>query len=151
MADELIAHLRTALQLATDAESKRLRTWWDGHDAVHRARVEMLAPAIQSLESLRAETLSTPGLQITIPAHGGTSTIELQSGAAWQNFVLSTSHDNSKFQLEHSYTELHGDNESWERAHKSSDVAELLSIVVEAIGKHIASQQVLEERNRSVV
>lgn len=148
MAQESIRkHLRAALDEVLSAEKARLHKLYDESDADIAVRVKMMGPIIEALNSLKQEVGSVEGLEISPAPHGHMATVRLKSSASQQSLSISTNIGNSQFQIEeHLYYTFSSD--SFEKRHEFTSAEDVLTLVVDAVGKHIASNQVLSERKK---
>lgn len=148
MAQESIRkHLRAALDEVLSAEKARLHKLYDESDADIAVRVKMMGPIIEALNSLKQEVGSVEGLEISPAPHGHMARVRLKSSASQQSLSISTNIGNSQFQIEeHLYYTFSSD--SFEKRHEFTSAEDVLTLVVDAVGKHIASNQVLSERKK---
>lgn len=147
MSEEMIQkHLRAALDEVLSAEKSRLHKFYDQGDARLAAQIEMMSPLIEALKALSAEVGEVTGLNISSAAHGHMATVELQSSGSRTSLSISTNFTNSGFTVEETayYEFPHAD--CVERKYEFASADEALKLIVEAVGKHIAFDQVLRER-----
>jgi len=145
--DSVRKHIRAALDDVVASEKKRLHEFYDKSDAGIAKRIEIMRPVIDALEALRREVADVKGLTISSASHGHMATIELKGGASTQTLSISTTYDNSQFEIEER-TYYSFDAETSELTHKLSTADEVLELVVGAVGKHVASMEVLGERRK---
>ncbi|GIL05788.1 MAG: hypothetical protein BroJett031_23080 [Betaproteobacteria bacterium] len=148
MSDDAIRrHLRAALEEVVSAEKARLHQFYDKSDADIAGRIRMMEPIIASLNALKAEAGEVKGLKISPAPHGHMATIDLDASASRTSLSISTNLGNSKFQVEeHRYYLFSSEN--FDEHHEYSSAEDVLKLVVDAVGKHIASNQVLSERKK---
>jgi hypothetical protein len=139
-------HLRAALEEVISAEKSRLHEVYDEIDAATVGCIKMMTPVIEALISLKAEVGEVEGLEISLAPHGHMATIRMNSFGSRHFLSVSTNVGNSRFEVdEHRDDSLAPD--SFER-HEFSSAEDLLKFLLDAIGKHIASNQVLGERRK---
>lgn len=145
--DSIRKHLRAALNEIISSEKGRLHEFYDKSDANISKRIELMRPVIEALHALRDEVGELKGLSIRPASHGHMATIELNASASKQTLSISTTHDNTQFAIEEriSYS---FDNETTETEHRLSTADEVLEHVVAAVGKLVASSEVLRERRK---
>lgn len=140
-------HLRAALEEVLSTEKARLHKLYDESDADIAGRIKMMGPVVEALNSLKGEVGDVEGLEIFPAPHGHMVTIGLDSSASRQSLSISTNIGNAKFQVqEHLYYTFSSD--SFDKLHEFSSTEDVLKLVVDAVGKHIASNQVLNERKK---
>ncbi len=145
--DSVRKHLRAALDEIISSEKKRLHDFYDESDASIARRVELMRPVITALAALRSEVGEVKGLTISTANHGHMATIGLKGGASDHTLSISTAYDNTQFQIEErTYNSF--DDETDEKLHNLATADEVLERVLEAVGKHVASTQVLHERHK---
>lgn len=145
--DSVRKHIRAALDDVVASEKRRLHEFYDKSDASIASRIEIMRPVINALEALRGEVSDVKGLTISSASHGHMATIEMKGGASTQSLSISTSYDNSQFEIQER-TSYSFDAETSELTHRLSRAEEVLECVVEAVGKHVASTEVLGERRK---
>ena len=140
-------HLRAALEEVVSAEKENLHNFYDKSDADIADRIKIMEPIITSLNLLKAEVGVVEGLDISPAPHGHMVTVGLNASASRTSLSISTNIGNTKFQVEerHYYS---FSAESSEEHHEYSSAEEVMKLVVELVGKHIASNQVLSERKK---
>ena len=145
--DSMRKHLRAALNEIISPEKVRLHEFYDKSDAKISKRIELMRPVIEALHALRAEIREVKGLSIRPASHGHMATVELNASASNQTLSISTTHDNTQFAIEEriSYS---FDSETKETEHRLSTANEVLEYVVVAVGKFVASSEVLHERRK---
>ncbi len=145
--DSVRKHIRAALDDVVASEKKRLHEFYDKNDASIAKGIEIMRPVIDALEALRREVAYVKGLTINSPSHGHMATIELKGGTSTQTLSISTTYDNSQFEIEEQ-TYYSFDAETSELTRRLSTAEEVLELVVGAVGKHVASIEVLGERRK---
>jgi len=148
MTNDLKNHLRAALDAAVSEEKARLHAFYDKHDAEHRARVTKLQPLLLTLTELKNETQGKKGVSISVAEHGHMGSVKLKSGSSSRWLTLSTNSSNSHFTVEEKEYWSFGDGGESEKTHKFANADEALALIVAALGKHIASNEVLSERRK---
>lgn len=146
MTEETIRkHLRAALEEVVSAEKEHLHDFYGKSDVDIADRIKMMEPIITSLNMLRAEVGGVEGLDISPAPHGNMATVGINASASRTSLSISTNIGNTKYQVEerHYYS---FSAESSEEHHEYSSAEEVMKLVVEVVGKHIASNQVLSER-----
>jgi DNA primase catalytic subunit len=146
MSEEIVRkHLRAALDEVVAAEKDRLRKLYDESDANIERRVEMMKPVIDALKAMTAEVGGSEGLSISPSAHGHMASVNLNTSASRQSLSISTDMKNAEFEIrENLYYTF--SSEGFERVHRFSSEEDVLRFIVEAVGKHVASNEVLDER-----
>lgn len=145
--DSIRKHLRAALDEVISSEKKRLHDFYDESDASIARRIELMRPVIIALEALRSEVGEVKGLTISTASHGHMATIGLKGGASDHTLSISTAYYNTQFQIEER-THYSFDAETDEKIHNLATADEVLECVLGAVGKHVASTQVLRERRK---
>ena len=143
--DSVRKHIRAALDEIVASEKKRLHEFYDKSDANIAKRCEVMSPVIDAVEVLRREVAEVKGLTISSASYGHMVTIELKGGASTRRLSISTTYDNSQYQIE-DRTWYSFDVESSELTHRLSTPNEVLELIAGAVGKHVASMEVLDER-----
>jgi len=141
-------HLRAALEETIAQEKKRLHDIYDKSDADIAARIEMMRPLVSSLMALDLEIGKVEGVEIRPAPHGHMATVRLQSSTLDQTFSISTTSGNQSFEVEERSYYKFGDRDTFEQRHSYPSADQVLALVVDAIGKHIAQQRVLSERQK---
>jgi hypothetical protein len=148
MTDDLRKHLRAALESVVAQETDRLTLIYDGADASHVRRVQMLAPARAALQVLKEETEGVEGVRISIAEKGHMATVNLTSGISNHWLSLSTTSDNSEFELQETEIVTTEATRTREQRRCFPTAEEALHVIVEAVGKRVASHMVLQARSR---
>lgn len=140
-------YLRAALEEVMSAEKARLHQFYDRSDADIAARISMMEPVIAALNALKVEVGEVKGLNISPATHGHMVAIELDASASRTSLSVSTNIGNSKFQVEE-HRHYSFSSENFDEHHEYSSAEDVLKLVIDAVGKHIASNQVLDERKK---
>src|SRR5262249_50628027 len=140
-------HLRAALQEVISAEKTLLHRLYDNIDAHTVGCIKMMEPVISALNFLKVEVGEVEGLEISVAPHGHMATIRLKSFPSGRTLSISTTNDNSKFEVDESHHDTLFAEKVYER-HEYSTAEDVLRLVLDAVGKHIASNQVLCERKK---
>lgn len=144
--DPIRAHLQAALKAVVVEEKQRLHEHYDRNDAIMAERVRMLHPLLELIRALQEELQSIPSITISIAPHRHMATINLKGAAADHALSVATDYGNAAFQVEeHVFYSF--DGESTERTHTFSNAEDAIRFLVAEVGKHIASLEVLRERN----
>ena len=149
MSDELIRkHLRSALDEVLSTKKSRLHKFYDQGDARRAANITMMSPLIEALKALKAEVGDVTGLNISPASYGHMATVELQSSGSSKSLSISTNFANSQFTVEEIvyYTFPHANHV--EKLYEFASADEALKVIVEAVGTHIALDQVLCARKK---
>ncbi len=141
-------HLRAAIEQTIAEEKQRLHEIYDKSDADIATRIEMMRPLISSLKALELEIGNVEGIDISPAPHGHMATVKLNSSTLDQSFSISTTSGNSSFKVEELSCYKFGDYDSFEKQHRFEAADQVLAIVIEAVGKYIAQQRVLQERKK---
>ena len=148
MSEEMIRkHLRSALNEVLSTEKSRFHKFYDESDADIAARIKMMAPVHEALKALKVEAGDVNGLNISPAPHGHMATVKMKSSGSTQRLSISTSIGNSHFTIEE-YLDYVFSAESFEKSYKLASAEDVLKLIVEAVGKHIAADQVLRERKQ---
>lgn len=141
-------HLRAALDEVVANEKERLHKLHNQMDADANGRIEMMRPIIEVLSSIKDEIGIIEGLDISPAAQGHMVSVKLQSRVSRHSFSASTNMGNSAFEVEErcSYTFT---SDSDEKSHRFSKAEDVLALLINAVGKHVASHQVAGERGTS--
>ena len=145
--DEVRKHLCAALDEIVNVEKKRLNNFYDQNDDNHKKRVVMMRPLIVSLNELKDKIGNVEGLDIDPAEIGHMATVRI-SGVMNLSYSISTDISNSCFEVDEFRYYTFGDDPAIEKKHRFNNPDEVLHLVVNEIGKHIASNQVLAERNK---
>lgn len=146
MSNELMRkHLRAALDVAVGAEAQRVMALFESTDAVQQKRAEMLRPMLEALKALNEEAGRQEGLEISVPPTGHMASVSMKSSASFQRLSISTTPDNSMFQIEEYSSYSFSSDGPFERKHRFSDAESALAMIVDAIGKHIGSNRAVRE------
>jgi hypothetical protein len=145
--DRIREHLRRALDEIVNVEKERLHQFYDKCDSERRERVAKLKPLLEALRVLSEEVGNIEGVEIDIAPHGHMATVSLRSSASLHSFSLSTSLDNRCFVVEQrdSYS---FSGESSHNRHELADGDVALELLINAVGKHVAQVNVLDERRK---
>jgi hypothetical protein len=146
--DSIRKHLRAALNEIISSEKNRLHQLYHDSDADIAQRVKKMAPIIQALNVLQNEIGEIKGLEISTAPYGHMATISLETSVSSDYFSISTNIGNTNYTVERLSCFFIGDDEPVEKEYNYDDASEVLKLVVDAIGKHIASEQVLHERKK---
>jgi hypothetical protein len=141
-------HVQAALQEAISEEATRVSELFRAADAAHVKRVEMLRPLLKTLEILKVDVAGEEGVEISIAPAGHMASIALTSSSSNQRFSLSTSSDNSTFEIEEYASYSFSSDGPHERRHRFAEASEALSMLVKAVGTHIGSGRVVRERSK---
>lgn len=141
-------HLRAAIEETIAHEKQRLHEIYDKSDADIAARIEMMRPLISSLKALELEIGKVEGIEISPAPHGHMATVQLNSSTLQQSFSISTTSGNLSFEVEERSSYKFGDYDTFEKQHRFQAADQVLAIVIEAVGKYIAQQRVLQERKK---
>ena len=144
--DKVLQHLRSALNEIISSEKLRLYQLYDNSDADHAQRIKKMSPIMQALNILNDEIGEVKGLKISTAPHGHMAIVDIEDSVSSDYFKISTNVGNSKYEVERLSCFNIGDDEPDEKEYNFDDAAEVLRLVIDAIGKHIASRQVLDER-----
>jgi hypothetical protein len=145
--DNVLKHLRSALNEIIASEKFKLHQLYDDSDADRAQRLKKMAPIIQSLNVLKNDIGEVKGLKIDPAPYGHMATVWLESSVLDEHFTISTDTGNTKYIVE-TWSYFFKDDEPNEREYEYDDASEALKLVIDAIGKHIASEQVLSERKK---
>lgn len=146
MSEETIRHhLRAALDEVVSDEKASPRQKFAEEDAKSAARAEMLRPVIEVLESLKEEIGVHEWLDISLESYRATIELSKRSSTSSHCLEISTNEDNSAFEITGKYWCDIPDYCSV-KYHEFSSPEEALKLVVDAVGKGIALQQVVTER-----
>lgn len=147
MSDDTIRrHLRAALEEVVSAEKARLHKLYDELDADIASRARTMEPVIAALNALKAEVGEIEGLEISPSPPGRMATIDLNASDSHTSFSISPDIGNSRFLVEIQHVAF--SSEDFDEHHEYSSAEDVLKLVVDAVGKHIASSQILGERKR---
>lgn len=138
-------HLRAALDEVISDEKASLRQKFAEEDADAAARAKMLQPVIEALESLKAEVGVHEWLDISLESHRATIELTRKSSTSSHSLEVSTNEENSAFEITEKYWCDIPDYCSVKH-HEFSSPEEALKLVVDAVGKGIAIEQVITER-----
>lgn len=147
--DGIRKHLRAALDEITNMEKKRLHDIYDKSDKNIAKRIEMMSPLIESLHALKDEIGNVNGVDISPAKHGHMAIVHVNSSTQRLAYSISTNDGNTRFEVEESRSYDFGDYETIEKRHSFESPDLVLNLIVDEIGKHIASNQVLTERNNT--
>jgi hypothetical protein len=140
MSEETIRkHLRAALDEILIAEESRLHKFYDDRDIYRTDSIKMMDPLISMLNALKAEIANYAELEISemTQTYHSTHLFEDQKitvilhGAMRMPLSISTNRGRGVFYFEDS---------------ECSSVEDVLKLVLDVVGKHIASKQVINER-----
>jgi hypothetical protein len=144
--EDIRKHLRAAIDEVVNSEKKRLHDLFDESDARASEGIEKMKPLIQSINELKAEIGDIEGLIIKTYEHGSAS-VEIKSTCSYKSFSISTSFDNMCFMVEEFSSFVGGYiDHADKKTHNLQSPTCVLNLVVKAIGEHIASKQVFDER-----
>jgi hypothetical protein len=141
-------HLIDALNEIIDSEKIKLHRFYDDNDADGAQQVTKMVPIIRALNILKDEIGEVEGLEISTAAYGHMAIIDIQDHVSSDYFKISTNIGNTKYEIERLSTFNIGDYEPVEEEIEFDDATDALKLVMEAIGKHIASKQVFSERGK---
>lgn len=141
-------HLRAALEKSIAQEKELLQAVYDKSDTDIANGIEKMRPLISAIKALKLEIGDVEGVEIRPAQHGHMATVSLRSPSLDLSYSISTSLGNQSFELEKRSYYKFGDYDSFDERHTFQDADQALAIVVEAVGKHIAQQQVLSERKK---
>lgn len=145
--NEIREHLRAALDEIVAQEKSRLHQLYDKVDADITECIEKMRPLIAALNALKTEIGNVKGIKIELAQHGHMALVEVDS-PAHSRYSISTNTGNTGFVVEehtrHEFPEI----EIVERRHEFHTSDLVLEFVVNAIGKHVAQQQVITERKK---
>ncbi len=156
--EDIQANLRAALTGIVAKEKMRLHQIYDDADSEHHQRVAKLRPIFQALELIRDETVGITGIEISLAEKGHMATVKVNTSTLYHTISISTNYGmklldknypgNTHFTVEEykSYSFAPSDAGETKRQYENAD--EVLRIVMDAIGQHIASNQVLDERRQ---
>ncbi|MEX2197436.1 MAG: hypothetical protein WD886_01390 [Burkholderiales bacterium] len=149
MPEEIVQkHLRAALDEVVATEKSRLHEFYDQGDARRAASIKMMSPMIEALKALKTEVSEVTGVSISPAPYGHMASVELQSPGSRESLSISTNFGNTCFTVaETTYYEFPHAS-IVEKTHEFASADEVLKLVVEAVGKHIALGQVLQERGK---
>jgi hypothetical protein len=148
--DEIQQNIRNALSAIIAGEKQTLHSQYNKSDEEHRQRVAKLKPVMATLQAIKDEVKEHPEIEISISPHGHMATVSLKKHD--HRFSISTNYGfseaaNEYFTVEeYQYFDFSGD--SSEKAHRLKTEDEVIRLVLEAIGKHIALKQAVDERNQ---
>jgi hypothetical protein len=141
-------HLRAALSEIIALEKTRLHQLYDNSDEKIKQRVKKMVPIVRALNVLKEEVGEVKGIVIGTAPHGHMATVRLSSLTSNDNFSISTNCGNTKYSIERRRYYDFEDGGIYEEEYDFDDASEVLKLVIDAIGKHIASVQVLDERKK---
>jgi hypothetical protein len=145
--DTVRKHIRAALDDVVASEKQRLHEFYDKSDARIAKCIEVMRPVIDALTALQSEVSNVSGLSISTAGHGHMATVELKGSASSQRLSISTAFGNAAFEIkERAYSSWNA--ETAELIHNFSTADEVLEFVLLAVGKHVASNEVLNERRK---
>jgi hypothetical protein len=144
--DTVLKHLRSALNEIISTEKTRLHEFYNETDDRIAKGIEKMVPLIKSLKILKQEIGEVDGLRIHTAPHGHMATVEIEDSVCSHFMSISTSLDNTQFEIEEKKYLSLGEFEEHEKEYYFDEPSEVLKFIMEPIGKHIASKQVLDER-----
>ena len=128
-------------------EKRRLHELFDNQDAGIAERINKMRQLIGALNALKTEIGNVKGVEIKSAPNGAYASVEINTSIR-KSYSISTNIGNTCFVVEeHSY-DIFGDFESKDQTHEFSNSDLVLQLVVNAIGNHVAQQQVFTERNK---
>jgi hypothetical protein len=135
--NEIRTHLRQALAYVIDAERRRVSTELEGVNQRIARSIEAMKPIIKMILALKEEIGTVEGLKIRPADHGHMATIETDDGATQESFSISTNYENSAFEIDVSTFcgSFH------EKIEMYNSVEDVMTRVVNVVGKHIGKQQ----------
>lgn len=143
--DEVRTHLRAALAASVAEETKRLNKLFNDVDTRHAEQVLKMKPLIDALKELKIEIGDVDNVKIEISPYVDSATVWFES-MSHKRYEIGTDCDNTCFTVEESSYDP--DFEPKEVTHSFSNVHQVLELVVDAIGKRIALNKIVSERNR---
>jgi hypothetical protein len=150
--DLLRKHVRAALDVAINAEERRVNARLDALEAGRSARrAEMLQVVISALESLKGEVKGNEGgVCISVGATGGA--VSLRSAASYRHLSISLAADKSEFEVEEYRSYAFGRLSAFRGKHRFPDAKSVLSLIIKAVGEHPGSYRAMEglRRNESM-
>jgi hypothetical protein len=146
--DNVLRHLRSALNEIISSEKNRLNRIYTDMDASIAQRVEKMVPIINALNALKKEIGEVEGLEISPAPYGHMATINLKTSVTSDSFSISTNTTNTMYTVRTLHIFYIEDDEPDEKEYNFDDPAKLLKLVIDVIGKHIASNEVLAERKK---
>ncbi len=148
MADEDIQNnIRSALQSIIAGEKQRLDTMFNKSDDDNIKRVEKLKPVIAALEAIKAEITDYP--EIEFKSYGYMANVVLNDKGGNHRLSISTTYGsdaNEHFTVEENQYFSFGD--FIEKFHQCRGEDEVIRLVMDAIGKHIALKKSLADRKQ---
>lgn len=138
-------HLRAALDEVVFAEKASLREKFDEQDAISASRVKLMRPVIEALDSFKAEVGVFEWLEISLETQSATIELMKTSSTSSHSLEISTNEGNSAFNVVEKYW-CDIPDYCTVKCHEFSSAEEVLKLVVDAVGKRIALQQVTIER-----
>ena len=107
-----------------------------------------MSPVIESLRALKEEIGSVNGIDIGLAQHGHMATVQINSSAQRLAYSISMDAHNNSFEIEERRSYSFGDFEVIEKLHTYESPDLVLSLIVSEVGKHIAQDQALTERQK---
>lgn len=132
-------HLRAALTEVIALEKTRLHQIYDESDAAIQQGVKKMVPIIHALNALKDKIGEVKGLKIDPAPHGHMATVWLENSVIDKHFTISTSVENYKYTVK-TYSWFFKDDEPTEKEYEYDDASDALKLVIDAIGKYIASK-----------
>jgi hypothetical protein len=102
-----------------------------------------MRPLIKSLCALNEEIGNIEDIDISPAEAGHMATVRIGNN---ERYSISTSYDNTTFKVEEHHTYIFPEYDTTEKEHQLKTPDLVLSLIVGAVGKYIASKQVLAER-----
>jgi hypothetical protein len=137
--EDVRKHLRAALDAVVSAEKARIHSVYNKSDNSDM----MMVPVIAALDSLKQEVGNVEGLEVTFAPHGHMATVTLKTSFSQRCLSISRNMWTSRFQVEDRRDFL---SDSDSECHEFSSVEDILKLVVDAVGKHIALIEASGER-----
>ncbi len=146
--DGIRKHIRAALDEVVSLEKSRLHDHYERNDSKIAQRIERMSPVIESLRALKEEIGSVNGIDIGLAQHGHMATVQINSSAQRLAYSISMDAHNNSFEIEERRSYSFGDFEVIEKLHTYESPDLVLSLIVSEVGKHIAQDQALTERQK---
>lgn len=146
MTDKIAVNIAAALNAIVEQESAKYGQQFDESAARLVVQKEKLKPLLTALEEVKRQVAAFPKIEVNVSPHGHMAWVKVGE----RRYSISTDLANAKFTTEENYwSESGGRNVEFFNSYESAE--DVLRLVMESIGKHIALQRVIEQRRAGSV
>jgi len=141
MPDKIAINIAEVLHSIVEQESDRYRVHFDASDARLVVQKQKLARLLTALGEVARQVAAYAKIEIFAAPHGHMATAKVDN----RRFSISTNLENTRFEIEENYYSYEAGENQQSFYHYETD-EEVLRLVMDAVGKYIALQRVIEQR-----